>query len=123
MMIRTRIAVTMGALALTACTTAQVQQATQDAANSAAALSQLCTAGAPIVTGASAKTPDAASAAGILLTDATSVCTASGAVANALDPTGQTVTPDWLKGVLLALQTAAALEPIVLPVIATVAKA
>lgn len=94
---------------LCACTASQI-------ASTAQQVQQVCQAGAPIVAAASSKTSGNPTATA-LLGYAQGVCTASGAVVTATDPTGAPVNPAWLEATLSALQLAAAVAPVVLPLL------
>jgi hypothetical protein len=108
---------------LPACTATQATAVTNDLSAATQDVQALCKAGSTLITGAQALAPSPTSSAGVLLASAQSACTVDGAVANTLAPNFNATTPAWLTGVLQGLQTAAALEPVVLPAITAVTAA
>lgn len=108
-------------LALSGCTALQEQTAVADIGQAAADVAAVCQAAKPVIQGATAQGSPISTTAGNLLSYANSACNADGTVAATLAPTA--ATPTWLEGVVMALETAAQIEPVILPLVSKPAAA
>jgi hypothetical protein len=117
------LAIGIAVMAVVTVSCQQSEQAATNAArvlaNAAAQVQQICQAAAPLVQQAQNSTKIASNpTTQNLMAYVNASCTASGAVVPVLASNVTPTTPTWLHDLLVALQVAGQLAPVVLPVVA-----